>query len=100
MAFVEKRGQWYRVVFRHAGARYTHTLKTKKRDLADSILGGVQKTLMLLQQRVLHLPEGADVLEFVLSGGQVQEPPKFPAEPPQANSPPATPVAPTTLGQL
>ena len=30
MAFVEKRGKWYRVVFRHAGKRYTHTLKTTK----------------------------------------------------------------------
>src|SRR5436190_897522 len=70
MAFVEKRGEWYRVVFRHAGKRYTHTLKTKAQDVADGILGGVQKTLMLLDQRVLHLPEGADVLAFVLSGGQ------------------------------
>ena len=29
MAFVEKRGEWHRVVFRHQGKRYTHTLNTK-----------------------------------------------------------------------
>src|SRR5205823_811540 len=100
MAFVENRGEWYRVVFRHDAKRYTHTLKTKDRSIADGILGGVQKTLMLLRQHVLHIPEGADVLEFVLSGGQVQELPKRPTIDHAADSPPATPSTPTTLWQF
>jgi hypothetical protein len=87
MAFVEKRGQWYRVVFRHEGRRYTHTLKTQARDVADGILGGVQKTLMLLEQRVLHVPDGADVLDFVLGGGQVQNPPARAPEMPAGGDP-------------
>ena len=49
MAFVERRGQWYRGVFRHKGQRYTHTLNTKDQEIANGILGGVQKTLMLLK---------------------------------------------------
>jgi integrase len=98
MAFVEKRGQWYRVVFRHEGQRYTHTLKTQDQEIADGILGGVQKTLMLLKQHVLRIPVGADVLEFVLSGGQVQEPSRELSEVPAAgDSPSATPI---TLQQL
>lgn len=48
MAFVEKRGQWYRVVFRHEGRRYTHTLKTQDGAVADGILGGVNEIEELL----------------------------------------------------
>ena len=74
MAFVEKHGHNLRVVFRYNGQRFTHTLQTTNREVADGILGGVKKTLMLLKQCVLHLPQDADVMSFVLSGGQVQQP--------------------------
>jgi integrase len=97
VAFVEKRGNWYRVVFRHAGKRYTHTLKTQDPNVADGILGGVKKTLMLLQQQVLRIPDGSDVQAFILSGGQVEEPTK-PAEPSPAADPPVPHS--TTLDRL
>ena len=32
--------------------------------------GGVNRTLMLIEQRALHVPDDADVVTFVLSGGQ------------------------------
>lgn len=35
MAFAEKRGDWYRVVFRLGGKRYRHNLKTEERAVAD-----------------------------------------------------------------
>jgi hypothetical protein len=52
---------------------------------------------MLLNQHVLVIPGGADVPAFVLSGGNVKEPPK-PADTPPADE---TPVpGSTTLEQL
>lgn len=70
MAFAEKRGDWYRIVFRLAGKRYTRSLKTQREDIAQGVAGGVNRTLMLIEQRALHVPDDADVVSFVLSGGQ------------------------------
>jgi hypothetical protein len=53
MAFAEKRGDWYRIVFRFGGKRYRQTLDTGDEAVADSVVGGVKRTLMLLEQRVL-----------------------------------------------
>lgn len=76
MAFAEKRGEWYRIVFRLNGKRYRQTLDTDDPTIADSAVCGVKRTLMLLEQKALRIPEGADVLTFVLSGGQINEAPK------------------------
>jgi integrase len=72
MAFVEQRGDWFRIIFRYAGQRYSHTLKTKDPSVADGLKGGIEKTLMLLEQEVLQVPEGIDVLPFVLGNGQIK----------------------------
>ncbi len=76
MAFAEKRGEWYRIVFRYNGKRYRQTLDTEDPTVADSAVCGVKRTLMLLEQKALHIPAGADVLSFILSGGQITEAPK------------------------
>ncbi len=73
MAFLEKRGQGFRVIFRHAGRRCTHTLKTTDETIADGLKGGIERTLMLLDQNVFKVPEGVEVLSFVLGNGQVEE---------------------------
>jgi integrase len=73
MAFLERRGQRFRVIFRYAGRRYAHNLKTKDESIAQGLVGGIEKTLMLLDQKVLKVPEGADVQSFIVTGGQVQE---------------------------
>ena len=78
MAFAEKHGNWYRLVFRHGGKRFTHKLKTQEKGMADAIVGGVNRTLMLVEQQVLRIPDNANVVEFVLNGGQ----PVKSAEPP------------------
>jgi integrase len=95
MAFLEKRGRRFRVIFRHAGRRYTHTLKTTDPSIAEGLKGGIEKTLMLLDQKVLKVPPGLDVLSFVLSNGQVEQPAAQPAE--EANG---TPPADMTLREL
>jgi integrase len=79
MAFLEKRGSRFRVIFRHAGRRYTHTLKTTDEGIAQGLMGGIEKTLMLLDQKVLRLPEGVGVLPFVVGNGQVEQPAAKPA---------------------
>lgn len=70
MAFAQKRGERYRVVFHHDGKKYRKSLKTEKADVADAVVGGVKRTLMMLEQGLLQIPAGADILSFVLSGGQ------------------------------
>jgi hypothetical protein len=75
MAFLEQRGDRFRLIFRHAGRRYTHTLKTTDAGIAQGMKGGIEKTLMLLDQKVLKVPDGVDVLSFVVGNGQVEQPP-------------------------
>ena len=75
MAFIEQRGGWFRIIFRYGGRRYAHALKTQDRGVAEGLRGGVEKTLMLLDQQVLRLPEGADVLAFILGDGRAVEKP-------------------------
>jgi hypothetical protein len=50
MAFLEKRGKWFRVIFRHGGRRYTHNLNTSDESIAQGLAGGIERTLMLLDQ--------------------------------------------------
>ena len=56
MAFAEKRGDWYRIVFRFQGKRYRQTLDTADESVAKSVVGGVERTLMLIEQRALQIP--------------------------------------------
>jgi integrase len=95
MASLEKRGSRFRVIFRHAGRRYTHTLKTADEGIAQGLKGGIEKTLMLLDQKVLKVPDGVDVLPFIVSNGQIEPPSTKTAE--RASSPPPKDV---TLREL
>lgn len=70
MAFAQKHGDRFRVVFHFGGRKYRKGLKTDKEDVAEAIVGGVKRTLMMLEQGLLQMPDGADVLSFILSGGQ------------------------------
>ena len=70
MAFAQKRGEWYRVVFHYNGKRYRKCLKTQNEVAAEAVAGGVKRTLMMLEQGLLRIPAGANVVSFILSGGQ------------------------------
>src|SRR5438477_9436577 len=78
MAFAQKRGEWYRVVFHFNGKRYRKCLKTQNEEAAEAVAGGVKRTLMMLEQGLLQIPPRADIVSFILSGGhevkQVKEP--------------------------
>jgi integrase len=95
MASLERRGRRFRVIFRHAGRRYTHTLRTTDEGIAAGLKGGIEKTLMLLDQKVLKVPEGMEVLSFIVGNGQVDRPSARPAE-----DTVGTPPKEVTLGEL
>jgi len=78
MATVEQRSNRFRLIFYFQGKRYAASLKTTDRDEADDIAGSVDRTLSLMQQNVLALPEGSDLVTFVLSGGRLEDRPKPP----------------------
>lgn len=78
MATVERRGKRFRVIFYHGGRRYAASIKTECEKEADAIAGSVERTLMHLEQGVVTLPEGVDLVCFVLSGGRTSEKPKPP----------------------
>ncbi len=75
MAALERRNKTYRVVFMYAGKKYAYSLDTGDQAMAEALRGGVEKTLMLMGQGLLRLPDGADVIAFVKTGGKVEEPP-------------------------
>jgi hypothetical protein len=78
MATLEQRGSCFRVIFRFNGKRYAQTLNTTNPGVAKSLMGGIEKTIMLLQQRVLKVPDAIDPLTFIMAGGEL--PPPVPEE--------------------
>ena len=87
MASLELRNETCRVVFMHGGRKHGYSLETGDKQTAETLRGGVEKTLMLIGQEAIAVPEGADVAAFVRNGGKAREVAR-PAE------------APLTLGQL
>ena len=73
MATLEQRGAWFRVNFRFDGKRYTQTLNTQDAKKANSLKGGIEKTSLLFEQKLLRIPDGADALTFIVNGGKVPE---------------------------
>lgn len=73
MATVEQRSNRFRLIFYFQGKRYAASLKTTSQQEAEAAAGSVDRTLMLLQQGVLAMPLGADLVAFVLSGGRLEE---------------------------
>ena len=78
MATIERRNNRFRLIFYHHGRRYPASLKTTNEREANAIAGSVERTLQLLEQRVLEMPNGSDLVTFVLSGGKQAEKPKPP----------------------
>jgi hypothetical protein len=81
MASLELRNSTYRVVFMYGGRKHGFSLDTGDKPTALALCGGIEKTLMLIGQGILHVPEGADVVSFIRNGGKVEEPlpPSLPA---------------------
>lgn len=85
MASLEQRGNWFRVIFRHNGERHTHRLDTTDFKQAEILKGGIEHTLMLIEQNLLTVPDGADLYPFLVSRGQVVKAPEPVPEPEEEN---------------
>jgi hypothetical protein len=70
VASLEPRNETYRVDFKFRGRKYGYSLDAGDRDTAEALRGGVEKTLMRVDQNLLPFPDGADVVEFVKHDGR------------------------------
>jgi hypothetical protein len=73
-ASLELRNKTFRVVFMYAGKKYSYSLDTGSRDDAEALVGGVEKTLMRIEQKLLPVPDGVDIVSFVKNDGCVEQP--------------------------
>jgi hypothetical protein len=73
MATLQIRNRSYRVLFCHAGKRYTYTLGEVSRREADNAAAAADQVLLRIEQRLLRVPDGVDIVSFVRNGGRVEE---------------------------
>jgi integrase len=75
--FDQKSG-FYRIRFRFAGKKYnlSQTLKITEETKANARCEIVEETIRLIKMGVLHVPDGVDAGDFIVSGGRLTEAPK------------------------
>ncbi len=56
MATLDQRDSWFRVIFRFDGKRYAQTLNTTNPGVAKSLMGGIEKTIMLSSSACSRCP--------------------------------------------
>ncbi|WP_020476619.1 site-specific integrase [Zavarzinella formosa] len=76
MATIEQRKNFFRLIFYFQNRRHTTSLATGDYREAEAIAGSVDRTLSLIRQGALVLPDGADLVAFVLSGGRQSQRPE------------------------
>jgi hypothetical protein len=69
------------VCFRFRGRSYKKSIKTKYRSEAEIILGGVTRTLFRVEQILLELPAGVDIITIALADRKRVELPAAPKVP-------------------
>ncbi len=74
MAWLERRGKRFRVVFRFQDRRFLAVLKTTDVKEAEACRGRVEENLRLVERGRLTVPDGADLSLFLLSDGKLQQP--------------------------
>jgi integrase len=89
MAWLELRGNTYRVNFWHGGRHYSRSLKTGDLGKAETTKLRLEETLSDLERGRLELPADADFVTFLLSDGKLIQRPRE-----------VSPPAPLTLGEL
>lgn len=76
MATIENRNGKYRVIFYYGGRRHTSSLKVDDPDQAAWVAARVDETLSLIRRGTTSVPDGADFVQFVLSGGRQNQLPQ------------------------
>lgn len=72
MASIQKKGDSYNCRFCYNGKRHTVTLGNVGDDEAETFAGKVDYLLMRLKQKLMHVPAGVEITDFVLSDGRIQ----------------------------
>ena len=75
MAWLEKRGNLYRIKFRHGGRNVSHPLRTGNSKEAESCLARFEENFRLFERGRLELPPGADLATFLLTDGKLNHRP-------------------------
>ncbi|OWK35733.1 tyrosine-type recombinase/integrase [Fimbriiglobus ruber] len=77
MAWLERRGERFRVVFRFHGSKYHVNLKATDPKDADCCLARLEENLRLVERGRLTVPAGADIGLFLLTDGILEQPVKL-----------------------
>jgi hypothetical protein len=67
------------IYFRFGGKAFKRTLKTDNETEADRVRVRVEDTLADIAKGRLVVPDGADVVHFVMTGGKQAQPPRIPS---------------------
>ena len=76
MASLEKRPHGYRVVFMFRGEKIARSLQTKDPKQAKATLARMEDTLRRIELGTLLMPEGTDIITFLLSDGHLTAKPR------------------------
>ena len=69
--FSSAKGDSYYCQFYFQGHRFTVTIGEVAKDEADDFVGSVGQVLRRIKQRLIHVPPGTKITDFVVSGGKV-----------------------------
>lgn len=73
MAWLDKRGQNYRLVFQVGGQTFKRSLGTADRREADGLVALVERRIKMVQRGELTIPEDVDLATFLVSDGQAKK---------------------------
>jgi len=76
VASLALRDKSYQLTFCYQSKRYTFTPGEVSQREADNWSAAVDQPLMRMNQGLLRLPDGADLVQFVKSGGKAEEAPQ------------------------
>jgi hypothetical protein len=74
MAWLEQRGDKFRIAFRFRGEKFRVNLKATEPKEADGCLARLEENLRLVERGRLDVPPGADLGLFLISDGKLEKP--------------------------
>ena len=74
MASIEQRGRKYRITFRFEGVKYSRAIDAPNERAAERTVALLERNLELIKERLLAVPPGVDLVQFLLSDGRVAAP--------------------------
>lgn len=74
MAWLEQRGDKFRIAFRFRGEKFRVNLKATEPKEANGCLARLEENLRLVERGRLEVPPGADLGLFLISDGKLEKP--------------------------